>query len=54
MSELADIAIQRAELLAALIEIRDQTTAIQHSQETRLDDIYDIATAAIKKATGAA
>lgn len=43
----------REELLAALIEARDQTNMIQHSQETRLNDIYDILSAAIAKATGA-
>lgn len=42
------------DLLEAIKEIRDQTIAIQHSQEVRLNDIFDIATAAIRKATGAA
>ena len=37
-------------LLEALKAIRDQSIAVQHSQETRLDDIFDIAKAAIAKA----
>lgn len=40
------------DLLAALKSVRDQTNAVQHSQETRLNDIYDIANAAIEKVEG--
>lgn len=42
-----------ADMLEAMKAARDQTLAIQHSQETRLNDIYDILNAAIA-ATGAA
>lgn len=49
-SELREIFIERAEMLAALKAIRDQTEATQHSPETRLYDIYDIANIAIDKA----
>lgn len=42
---------ERADMLEALKAARDHTNAIQHSQETRLNDIYDILSAAITKAT---
>lgn len=39
-------------MLAAMKAARDQTSAVQHSQETRLNDIYDILDAAIEEAEG--
>lgn len=47
------LAEQRDDMLDTLRAIRDQTNAVQHSQETRLNDIYDIAEAAVVKAGAA-
>ncbi len=40
------------DLLSAMKAARDQTNAVQHSQETRLNDIYDILNEAIIKVEG--
>lgn len=47
--EMNRVSVERAELLAALKSVMDQTNAIQHDKETRLNDIFDIASAAVRK-----